>query len=111
MSKIILTKKIIVSNIINIRNRPDKERIMTSTENIWETARKIGLCKQQVMIFIKMLERIPLMFWGPEEEQRKHMETMKKIFETVSDNKYSITVLGGMIGSNDTYFELKKIEK
>lgn len=84
---------------------------MTSTENIWETARKIGLCKQQVMIFIKMLERIPLMFWGPEEEQRKHMETMKKIFETVSDNKYSITVLGGMIGSNDTYFELKKIEK
>lgn len=84
---------------------------MEVTESIWETAHKIGLCKQQVMIFIKMLERIPLMFWGPEEEQRKHMETMKKIFETVSDNKYSITVLGGMIGSNDTYFELKKIEK
>ena len=85
---------------------------MTSTENIWETARKIGWSKYQVMMNIKILDSHSVMFWGENvEETKKYLETLKKIFETISDNKYVINVLGHIFSNKVTHFELKKIEK
>ena len=85
---------------------------MTSTENIWETAHKIGWSRYQVMMNIEMLDSHSVMFWGKDvEETKKYLETLKKIFETISDNKYVITVLGHIFSNKVTHFELKKIEK
>ncbi|MBQ1392849.1 MAG: radical SAM protein, partial [Lachnospiraceae bacterium] len=65
-----------------------------------------------VMMNIEMLDSHSVMFWGKDvEETKKYLETLKKIFETISDNKYVITVLGHIFSNKVTHFELKKIEK
>lgn len=87
---------------------------MEVTESIWESAHKIGLSKSQVMIKVEILNRHPIMSFSQDAEaQRKYLEDMKKILETVTDNKYYIKDLGKNLTTTRgfTYFELGKVEE